>query len=162
MKMIVCVSDNFGIGYKNDLLFSLPPDMKFFRETTLGKIVIMGRSTLDSFPGGKALKNRVNIVLTRDKDFCREDVLAFHSVEDVLSHIEKYNSDDVYVIGGAEIYGLFEPYCDTALVTRVRKNPLADKFFFNIDESANWEKESESEMMEHDGCEFTFCRYIRK
>lgn len=162
MKMIVCVSDNFGIGYKNDLLFSLPPDMKFFRETTLGKIVIMGRSTLDSFPGGNALKNRVNIVLTRDKDFCREGVLVFHSAQDILSHIEKYSSDDVYVIGGEQIYKLFERYCDTALVTRVRKKPLADKFFFNIDESANWQKDWESEMMQHDGTEFSFCRYIRK
>ena len=71
MKMIVCVSENWGIGKDNNLLFSLPPDMKFFRETTLGKVVIMGRGTLDSFPGGKPLKNRTNVVLTRDKSFVR-------------------------------------------------------------------------------------------
>ena len=84
MKMIVCIAENYAIGSGNNLLFSLPPDMKFFRETTLGKVVIMGRRTLDSFPGGKALKNRINIVLTRDKNFSRENTISLNSVDEVL------------------------------------------------------------------------------
>lgn len=161
MKMIVCVSENYGIGKENGLLFSLPPDMKLFRETTMGKVIIMGRATLDSFPNGAPLKNRVNIVLTHDKSFARENVLAFNSVEDILSHIKNYPESDCYVIGGAEIYRLFEPYCNEAIVTKVRKTADADKFFFNIDESDAWEKYYESEKMNHEGIEFTFCRYKR-
>ena len=104
MKMIVCVAENFGIGNNNDLLFSLPPDMKFFRETTMGKVIVMGRGTLDSFPGGKPLKNRTNIVLTRDENFSREGVVAFHSKEDVLDYLKQFDTDDVFIIGGGQIY----------------------------------------------------------
>ena len=161
MKMIVCISENYAIGKGNDLLFSLPPDMKFFRETTMGKTIIMGRSTLDSFPNGAALKNRVNIVLTRDKNFSRENVLAFNTPEDVLEHIKNYPTDDCYVIGGAQIYKLFEPYCNEAVVTKVKKTVDADKFFFNIDESNDWEKYYESETMNYEGTEFVFCTYKR-
>ena len=89
MKMIVCVAEDFGIGNNNDLLFSLPPDMKFFRETTMGKVIIMGRGTLDSFPNGKPLKNRTNIVLTRDKNFSREGVIVLHSKEEILDYVNK-------------------------------------------------------------------------
>ena len=159
MKMIVCVSENFGIGNKGDLLFSLPPDMKFIRETTLGKVVVMGRSTLDSFPGGKALKNRTNIVLTRDTDFSREDVEVVHSKEEALRLLENFNSDDIYIIGGAQIYELFRDVCDEALVTKVRKSVPCDAVFFNIDSDKDWTLSSMSEDMEHDGLVFNFCKY---
>ena len=161
MKMIVCVSQNYGIGKSGDLLFSLPPDMKLFRETTQGKVVIMGRSTLDSFPGGKALKNRVNVVLTRDEAFEREDTYVFHSKEEVLDFVSQYNSDDVYVIGGAQIYEMFRDVCDEAIVTKVRKEVACDTFFFDIDSDTAWKKETESDIMVHEGTEFTFCTYTR-
>lgn len=159
MKMIVCVSENYGIGNKGELLFSLPPDMKLFRETTLNKVVVMGRSTLDSFPGGKALKNRINIVLTRDEYFERENTVVFHSREAVLEYIKQFESDDVYVIGGAQIYEMFREECDEAIVTKVRKQPPCDTFFFDIDSDEKWIKESESDLMEHEGTFFTFCKY---
>ena len=162
MKMIVCVAENFGIGLNNDLLFSLPPDMKFFRETTMGKVIIMGRGTLDSFPGGRALKNRTNIVLTRDKSFSREGVEAFNSKEEILSYIKQYDTDDVYVIGGGQIYEMFRDVCDEALITKVRKSVPCDTFFFNIDEDKEWYLDSESEVMEHEGLRFSFCCYKRK
>lgn len=161
MKMIVCVSENFGIGNKGDLLFSLSPDMKFFRETTLGKTVVMGRGTLDSFPGGKALKNRTNVVLTRDESFERENTVVFHSKEEVLSYVKEINSDDVYIIGGAQIYELFRDECDEALVTKVQKTVPCDAFFFDIDSDKSWVKASESEIMEHEGLYFSFVRYTR-
>ena len=161
MKMIVCVSQNYGIGNKGELLFSLPPDMKLFRETTLNKVVVMGRSTLDSFPGGKALKNRINVVLTRDKSFERENTVVFNSKEAVLEYVKQFESDDVYVIGGAQIYSMFRPDCDEAIVTKVRKQPRCDTFFFDIDSDKEWTKTDESDVMEYEGTLFTFCKYRR-
>lgn len=161
MKMIVCVAEDFGIGLNNDLLFSLPPDMKFFRETTMGKVIIMGRGTLDSFPGGKPLKNRTNIVLTRDKNFSREGVEAFNTKEEILDYVKKINSDDVFVIGGGQIYEMFKDVCDEALITKVRKTVPADTFFFNIDDDVEWYLSAESELMEYEGINFSFCTYKR-
>ncbi len=160
LKMIVCVSENYAIGNKGELLFSLPPDMKLFRETTLNKTVIMGRATLDSFPGGKPLKNRTNIVLSRNKDFEREGVLVFNSIDKVLDYV-KESDDEAFVIGGADIYKMFEPYCCEAIVTKVQKKVQADKFFFNIDEAPGWHQISESSVMEHGELKFTFCKYLR-
>lgn len=162
MKMIVCVSENFGIGLNNELLFSLPPDMKFFRETTMGKVIIMGRGTLDSFPGGKPLKNRTNIVLTRDRDFSREGAIVFNSKEEILRFTEQFAPDDVYVIGGGQIYEMFRDVCSEILITKVRKSVPADTFFFDIDSDGNWYLENESELMEHEGISFSFCTYRRK
>lgn len=159
MKMIVCVSEDFGIGYKGDLLFSLPPDMKFFREQTKEKVVIMGRGTLDSFPGGKPLKNRVNIVLTRDKDFSREGAEVFHSKEEILEYIKKFPKEDVFVIGGGQIYDMFRDDCSEALVTKVKKSVPCDTFFFNIDKDDKWALCEESEISEYEGTEFSFCTY---
>ena len=161
MKMIVCVSENFGIGNNNNLLFSLPPDMKFFRETTLGKVVIMGRGTLDSFPGGKPLKNRTNIVLTRDTNFEREGVMAFNSKEEILDYVKKFDTDDVFVIGGGQIYEMFKDDCNEALITKVRKCVPADTFLFDIDKDPKWHLAEESPLMEHEGLKFSFCTYKR-
>ena len=159
MKMIVCVAENFGIGLNNDLLFSLPPDMKFFRETTMGKVIIMGRGTLDSFPGGRPLKNRTNIVLSRDTTFEREGAVVLHSKEEVLAYTEQFDCDDVFVIGGGQIYDMFKDVCNEAVVTKVRKSVPCDTFFFNIDEDSSWYLDSESELMEHEGIKFSFCTY---
>lgn len=159
MKMIVCVSENFGIGNGGSLLFSLPPDMKFFRETTLNKVVVMGRSTLDSFPGGKPLKNRTNIVISRNTDFLREGAIVLHSKEDVLAYVEQFDTDDVYIIGGAQIYEMFRDECDTAYVTKVEKEAECDKFFFDIDSDNSWKLSSQSEKMEYEGTIFSFCTY---
>ncbi len=162
MKMIVCVSKDFGIGYKGDLLFSLPPDMKFFREQTKEKVVIMGRGTLDSFPNGAPLKNRVNIVLTRDENFAREGTEVFHSKEEILEYVKKFPTDDVFVIGGGQIYEMFKDDCSEALVTKVKKSVPCDTYFFDIDKDCRWELREESELMEHEGTEFSFCTYNKK
>lgn len=162
MKMIVCVSENYAIGKGGDLLFSLPPDMKLFRETTKNSVIVMGRATLDSFPGGKPLKNRENIVLTRNKDFKREGVITAHSEKEVIEKIKEFSDKEVFVIGGAEIYRMFEPYCTEAIVTKVQLCPDADKFFFNIDEAPDWKLAEESEVMEYEGTKFCFCKYIKE
>lgn len=160
MKLIVAVSKNWGIGRDNNLLFNIPSDMKFFRESTLNKAVIMGRKTLDSFPGGKPLKNRVNIVLTKDKSFSREGVIVCHTKEEALEILKNY--DDVFVIGGEAIYNMFLDYCDTALVTRVDTFADADKFFKNLDEDDKWKLVYTSEAIEENGHTFRFSRYEKK
>ena len=111
MNLIVAVDSNWGIGKDNKLLVSIPADMKFFRTTTTGKVVIMGRKTLESFPNGLPLKNRVNIVLTGNKDYKVKDAVVVHSVEEALEEAGKYPTEDVYVIGGDSVYRQMLPYC---------------------------------------------------
>ena len=117
MNVIVAVDDNWAIGMQNKLLVSIPADMKFFRETTMGKVVVMGRKTLESFPGGQPLKKRTNIVLTRDKQYQVKDAIVVHTVEELLEELKKYDEKDIYVIGGETVYRQLLPYCKVAHVT---------------------------------------------
>lgn len=163
MKLIVNVDNNWNIGNEGDLVFPIREDMKFFRSTTLDKVVVMGRKTLDSFPGGNPLKNRVNIVLTRDTTFEREPAVITHSVEETLEKLKEYDSDDVYIIGGAEIYKLFLDYCDTALVTHVDSvAEKADKKFPDLSALPQWELCEKSEDKSENGYKFNFCTYRKK
>lgn len=157
MNLIVAVSKNYGIGKDGNLLFSLPTDMKFFRETTKNSTVIMGRKTLDSFPGGKPLKNRVNIVLTGDENFSRDGAVVCRSKKEVLQKSAEY--DNVFVIGGEAIYNLFLRECDTAYVTKVESFAEADRFFPNLDENPSWQLTEQSEPICENGHTFTFCTY---
>ena len=163
MKLIVCVDANWGIGYKNELLVRIPSDQKFFRETTTGKVVVMGRKTLESFPGGKPLKNRVNIVLSSsDKTSKVEDEIYVKTIDDCLELLKQYNEDDVYIIGGASIYKQFLPYCDTAYVTKVDREFSADTYFPNLDKDDEWEIVSESDEQTYFDNTFAFLTYKRK
>ena len=119
MKAILSADKNWGIGYQNRLLVSIPSDMKFFRQTTTGKVVVMGRKTLESFPNGMPLKNRTNIVLTGNKGYHVKDAVIVHSKEELLEELKKYDTDDVYVIGGESIYRMLLPYCSTVYVTKI-------------------------------------------
>ena len=160
MKLIVAVSENWGIGKNNDLLFSIPKDMKFFRETTMGKTVILGRKNLESFPGGKPLPKRPNIILTRDKNFAVEGAIVVNSIEELMAlPIDK---DEAFVIGGEEIYRQLLPYCDRCYVTKVKETADADKFMVNLDENSEWELKCQSEEIEDNGHIITFCTYERK
>ena len=160
MKLIVAASENWGIGNKNELLFSIPQDMKFFRETTKDSVVIMGRNTLDSFPGKKPLKNRVNIVLTKNPEYTAEGALICHSVQDAIEESKKYDKE-VFVIGGESIYRELLPYCNTAFVTRVHAEAEADTFFPNLDEAPDWKLSGTSETIEDNGYKFEFCTYTK-
>ena len=104
MKAIVAVDEAWGIGKDGKLLTHLPEDMKFFRTVTKGKVVVMGRKTLQSFPDAKPLKNRINIVLTSDDTMNGEGLIVYRSVDDALKQLKEYDSDDVYIIGGQSIY----------------------------------------------------------
>lgn len=162
MNLIVAVDKNWGIGYQNKLLVSIPEDMKFFRNETSGKIVVMGRKTLESFPNGLPLKNRTNIVLTKNQNYKVKGATVLHSVEDVLEELKKYPTEDVYVIGGDSIYREFLPYCDVAHVTRIDHAYEADTHFPNIEKMPEWVLTGESEEKTYFDLEFTFCRYERQ
>ena len=162
MNLIVNVDKNWAIGYKGRLLVSIPEDMKFFRSETTGKVVVLGRKTLATFPGGMPLKNRTNIILTRNPEFTAKGAAVCHSVEETLEELKKYPSEDVYIIGGDTIYRQFLPYCDTAHVTRMEHAYNADAWFPNLDEDPDWELTGQSEEKTYFDLEFTFCRYERK
>ena len=142
MKAILSADTNWGIGNKNKLLVSIPSDMKFFRETTTGNVVVMGRKTLESFPGGLPLKNRINIVLTGNKDYKVKDAVIVHSEEELMEELKKYNTDDIYVIGGESIYRMMLPHCDTVYVTKIDRAFEADTFFPDLDEMEEGEEQT--------------------
>ena len=162
MNLIVNVDKNWAIGYKGKLLVSIPEDMKFFRSETTGKVVVLGRKTLATFPGGLPLKNRTNIILTRNEDFTVKDAVVCHSVEETLEELKKYPSEDIYIIGGDTIYRQFLPFCDVAHVTRTEHAYDADAWFPNLDDLPEWELTGQSEEKTYFDLEFTFCRYERK
>lgn len=162
MNLIVAVDSNWAIGKENKLLVSIPQDMKFFRETTKGKVVAMGRKTLESFPGGLPLKNRVNIVITRDKNYKVKDAVVVHSIEEALEEAKKYPQEDVYVIGGDSIYKQMLPYCTKAHVTKIDFAYEADTFFPNLDEDEQWEVTERSEEQTYFDLEYEFRTYERK
>lgn len=157
MRAIFHTDREWGIGKKNDLMFSLPKDMKFFRETTKGKVVVMGLNTLKSFPNGKPLKNRINIVLSPDK--VDEDVITVHNLDELFEELKKYPADDVFVIGGASVYKTLIPYCTEVLVTKVDATGGAEVFVPNLDEDENFRLVSESEAEEDNGYTIRFCTY---
>ena len=160
MNLIAAVDKNWSIGYMGDLLYHIKEDMKFFKSKTDGKVVVMGRKTLESFPGSKPLKNRVNIVLSRHTHKV-EGAEFVKSVDELLEKIGEYNSDDVYVIGGAQIYSLLLPYCDTALITHV--DAVADEADAKLPVLSpdEWKQTECSEEYENNGIKFRFTTYKR-
>ena len=159
MNLIAAVDKNWAIGKDNGLLVSIPADMKFFRETTTGKVVVMGRKTLESFPNGLPLKNRVNIVLTTDFSYQVKDAVIVHSKEELEEELQKYNSEDIYVIGGESVYRLLLDECDTAHITKIDYAYEADAFFPNLYENPDWEIVADSEEQTYFDLEFYFLKY---
>ena len=119
MNLIAAVDRNWAIGYKNELLVRIPEDQKWFRETTTGKAVIMGRKTLESFPNKSPLKNRLNVVITSDMNYSVPGAVVVHSIDEAVEAVRDYADDDVYVIGGESIYRQMLPLCSTAHITKV-------------------------------------------
>ena len=157
MQAIVCVSENWGIGRDGRLLIRLSADLKRYRALTTGKTVILGSRTLATFPGGKPLPNRRNVILTRSESPIEGAELA-HTADEARALL----SDDAIVIGGASVYTLLLPYCDRVLVTKVFDAPQADSFFPNLDAHPDWRVASESGVMEENGLKFRYVDYVRK
>nr|MBO4517974.1 dihydrofolate reductase [Clostridia bacterium] len=158
MKAIVAVDKKWGIGKKNDLLFHLPEDMKYFKEKTLNKVVVMGSNTLKSFPNGNPLKNRTNIVLFPGGEK-REDCIVVDSLDELKAELKKYPADDVYIIGGAMFYKTMLPYCTEVLATKVDADGCAEVFYENLDENPKWTCVSESAPVETNGYTIRFTVY---
>lgn len=158
MKAILHADREWGIGKKNGLMFSIPADMNFFRETTTGHVVVMGSNTLKSFPGGKPLKNRVNIVLYPEGED-RKDCTVVRSLPELFGEIKKYPADEVYVIGGAMMYKTLLPYCDEVLVTKVDAVGGADAYFENLDKNPSFKLVYTSPAVETNGYTLHFTTY---
>lgn len=176
MKLIVAVDRHFGIGKEGALLFQIPEDLRFFKETTMGKTLVMGSNTLRSLPGSKALPGREHIVLSSDEEFAPEGVRIVRSVPDLFALLaeekpaqktatggktEQAPADDtVFVVGGASVYAQLLPYCDTAYVTKVDTvDPEADCFFPDIDAASGWLLTEVSAPRSHEGLKYCFCVY---
>ncbi len=169
IKMIVAVDENWGIGYDNELLFHLKEDMKQFREKTTGNVVIMGRRTLESLPGGRPLPNRKNIVLSHDKEkrwswqkeITQEEFQLVSTVDEVW-RLLKDEEKEVFVIGGEQIYNLFFPFATKIYVTKIQGLKKADAYFMDLDALSQWEMEKESENMQEGDVIFSFMCYNKK
>lgn len=161
MNIIAAVDKNWAIGKNNELLVRIPMDQKFFRETTTGKVVVMGRKTLESFPNGLPLKNRTNIVLTYNPAYQVKDAIVVHSMEDLHRELEKYDTNDVYVIGGQKIYEQLLDECDVAHITKIDYAYDADAYFPNLDEKPEWKITADSEEQTYFDLEFYFYKYER-
>lgn len=161
MQLIAAADTGWGIGKEGNLLVSIPADMKYFRSVTQGHTVIMGRKTLESFPGKKPLANRRNIVLSRQQGYSVEGAETASAVDEVLALIRGTDPDEVFCIGGAEIYRLFLPYCDTALITRIDHRYDADAFIPDLDRDPEWKLVKESEEQVFFDLTYHFCTYRR-
>ncbi len=162
MNLIVAVDKNWAIGKDNRLLVQIPADMKSFRKQTVGKVIVMGRRTLESFPGGVPLRDRQNIVLTKQEKYQGKGALMVHSLEALLEELKKYPSEDIYVIGGDSVYKQLLSYCDTAYVTKIDFAYEADAYFPNLDALPEWEITEESEEQTYFDLEYYFLKYEKK
>lgn len=162
MNLIVNADKNWGIGRENQLLVHIPNDMKMFRQTTTGKVVVMGRKTLESFPNGMPLPKRTNIVLTTDQDYDGRGAIVVHSEDELFEELKQYADEDIFIIGGESIYRIMLPYCDTAYVTRLDYAYDADTYFPDLDARKEWEIVKESEEQTYFDLEYVFLKYQRR
>lgn len=161
MKIIASVDKKWAIGRNGKLLVSIPEDMQLFRQETRGKVVIMGRKTLESLPAGEPLYERRNIVLTRDMSYKKDNAVICHSVEEVLEHVKQYNDDDIYVIGGGSVYEQLLPYCNVAHITKVDYTYDADCYMPNLDLDSDWKITRNSEEKTYFDICYEFVEYTR-
>ena len=159
MNLIVAVDNNWAIGNGSKLLVRIPEDQKFFRNTTMGHVVVLGRKTLEEFPNGMPLKGRINIILSTDNNFKAGDAVVVHSKQELFDELKKYNSDDIYIIGGESVYNMLYPYCDTAHVTKINYSYQADKYFPDLDKEPGWKVVADSEEQTYFDLEYYFYKY---
>lgn len=162
MNLIVAVDNNWAIGYQNKLLVSIPSDQKHFREETTGKVVVLGRKTLETFPQGQPLKNRTNIILSKNPKYTVKGAIVVHSKEELLEELKKYDDQDIYIIGGESIYKMMLPYCNVAHVTKIDYEYNADTYFPNLDKDPEWELTQDSDEQTYFDIAYEFLCYERK
>ncbi len=158
MNLIVAVDRNWAIGKDGDQLVYISEDLRRFKALTLGRTVILGRKTLATFPGGRPLKGRRNLILSRDPDFAPDGAEVFRDLETLLAAAP----EDAFVIGGASVYAALLDRCDTAYVTKISgRFPQADCFFPDLDAQAEWGIAEEGPKLEENGLEFHYVTYKR-
>ena len=162
MNVIAAVDNNWAIGCQNSLLVRIPRDQKQFREMTEGSVIVIGRKTLETFPQKQPLKNRVNIILSRDKQYQVKDAFVVHSMEKLLEELKKYDNKEVYVAGGASVYEQLLPYCDTAYITKIDYSYKADAQFPRLDRLLDWEMTQESDEQTYFDLTYYFQKYEPK
>lgn len=162
MNAIVAVDNNWAIGCKNSLLVRIPADHKNFRQETTGKVVVLGRKTLETFPQGMPLPNRKNIILSTNPDYQVKDAVVVHNKEELDAELQKYPTEDVYIIGGESVYRMMLPECDVVHVTKIDHDYEADAYFPNLDRDEAWEITAESEEQTYFDLPYYFVKYERK
>ncbi len=162
MNAIVAVDNNWAIGCKNSLLVRIPADHKNFRQETTGKVVVLGRKTLETFPQGMPLPNRINIILSTNPDYKVKDAVVVHSKEELNTELKKYPTEDVYIIGGESVYRTMLPACDVVHVTKIDHDYEADAYFPNLDKDDEWEITAESEEQTYFDLPYYFVKYERR
>ena len=162
MNVIAAVGNNWAIGYQGSLLVRIPSDQKMFREMTEGKVIVMGRKTLETFPQKQPLKNRINIVLSRNAEFTVKGALVVHSIKELMEELKKYDEEDIFVVGGSSVYEQLLPYCDTAHITKIDYAYQADAYFPNLDAMPEWELTADSDEQTYFDLEYYFVKYQRK
>ena len=162
MKLITAVDRNWAIGNRGQLLVRIPADHRMFRQETLGKVIVYGRKTLETFPMAQPLDRRVNIVLSANPDYSVKNATVAHSIDELMELLRAYSSEDVYIIGGESIYRQMLPFCDTAHITKVDYAYEADAWFPNLDEDPEWEVTADSDEQTYFDLAYTFVKYERK
>lgn len=162
MRAIAAVDSNWAIGNKGRLLVSIPADHKMFRKTTMDKVIVYGRKTLETFPMQHILDGRTNIILSRNQDLKVNGAIICHSIEELLETLKDYDQDDIYVIGGASVYKELLPYIDLVEITAIDYEYEADAYFPNLDADPEWEVTQESDEQTFFDVAYTFKRYERK
>ncbi len=162
MNAIVAVDNNWAIGCKNSLLVRIPADHKNFRQETTGKVVVLGRKTLETFPQGMPLPNRTNIILSTNPDYQVKDAVVVHNKEELDAELKKYQTEDVYIIGGESVYRMMLPECSVVHVTKIDHDYEADAYFPNLDKDDAWEITAESEEQTYFDLPYYFVKYERK
>jgi dihydrofolate reductase len=161
MNLIVNVDKNWAIGNNGELLVTLKGDMQYFKQMTTGKVIVLGKETLKTFPSGKPLKNRTNIVMTTDRTLSIENAIIANSIEALLEELKKYNPEDVFVVGGESVYKQLLPYVDKAYITKCATENPADKFLPNLDLLPEWKLAETSEVHEENDVTYSFNLYVK-
>lgn len=162
MIAIAAVDRNWGIGLKGQLLVRIPSDMKNFRNHTLNHVVVLGRKTLAGFPNGMPLAQRTNIILSTKRDFEIRGGIVVHDREELFQELAKYDSHEIYVIGGGSVYNMLIPYCDRAIITKIDYAYEADTFFPNLEQDPHWDMVEEGEEETCFSIEYRYQTYVNR
>ncbi len=161
MNLIAAVDENWGIGRNGNNMEIIPKQMRILHKITMGKVVVMGRKTLESLPGGIPLAGRTNLVLTTNPYAVIRGAGVAHSMEEALKQLKHFRDEDIFIIGGESIYRQFLPYCKIAHITKIHQTFEADAWFPNLDKCRDWHVTADSEEQTYFDLEYHFLQYER-